>query len=117
MVMSREAAEMVKYAANAYLATRISFMNEIADICARTGVDIAQVRDGIGADRRIGRDFLNAVGPAEQGVHPGRNRVLGLVQGRMRFNNALAQLGSERAQIIANRFKIRHTHALTPGSS
>ena len=60
MVMGREAAEMVKYAANAYLATRISFINEVADICARTGVDIVQVRDGMGADRRIGRAFLNA---------------------------------------------------------
>ena len=59
MIMSREAAEMVKYTSNAYLATRISFINEIADICARTGVDIAEVCNGIGADRRIGRDFLN----------------------------------------------------------
>ena len=59
MVMNREAAEMVKYASNAYLATRISFINEVADICARTGVDISQVCDGIGADRRIGRDFLS----------------------------------------------------------
>jgi UDPglucose 6-dehydrogenase len=59
LVMSREAAEMVKYTSNAYLATRISFINEIADICAATGVDIAEVCNGIGADRRIGRDFLN----------------------------------------------------------
>lgn len=59
MVMSREAAEMVKYTSNAYLATRISFINEIADICARTGVDISQVCDGIGADRRIGHEFLH----------------------------------------------------------
>ncbi|HOD80714.1 MAG: UDP-glucose 6-dehydrogenase YwqF [Planctomycetes bacterium ADurb.Bin126] len=58
MMMSREAAEMVKYASNAYLATRISFINEIADICAHTGVDINQVRMGMGADRRIGQDFL-----------------------------------------------------------
>ena len=58
-IMSREAAEMVKYASNAYLATRISFINEIADICARTGVDINQVRNGMGADSRIGMSFLN----------------------------------------------------------
>ena len=59
MVLSREAAEMVKYASNAYLATRISFINEIAEICARTSVDINQVRMGMGADRRIGQNFLN----------------------------------------------------------
>ena len=58
LVMSREAAEMVKYASNAYLATRISFINEIADICAHTGVDINQVRQGMGADQRIGQAFL-----------------------------------------------------------
>jgi UDPglucose 6-dehydrogenase len=58
-VMSRKAAEMVKYASNAYLASRISFINEIAEICARTDVDINQVRAGMGADRRIGSKFLN----------------------------------------------------------
>jgi len=58
-VMSREAAEMVKYASNAYLASRISFINEVAEICAHTNVDINQVRAGMGADRRIGADFLS----------------------------------------------------------
>jgi len=58
-VMSREAAEMVKYASNAYLANRISFINEVAEICARTDVDINQVRSGMGADRRIGSEFLS----------------------------------------------------------
>ncbi|MFB3891465.1 MAG: UDP-glucose/GDP-mannose dehydrogenase family protein [Phycisphaerae bacterium] len=58
MSMSREAAEMVKYASNAYLAARISFINEIADIAQRTGVDINEVRAGMGADRRIGMEFL-----------------------------------------------------------
>ena len=56
--MSRAAAELTKYAANAYLATRISFVNEIAEICQRLGVDINEVRRGIGADQRIGHHFL-----------------------------------------------------------
>lgn len=56
--MSRPAAEMCKYAANAYLATRISFINEIADICDRLGVDIDQVRRGMASDARIGFHFL-----------------------------------------------------------
>lgn len=56
--MSRAAAEMTKYAANAYLATRISFINEMAEICERLSVDIDEVRRGIGADARIGHHFL-----------------------------------------------------------
>ena len=53
-------AELIKYAANAFLATKISFINEIANICERAGGDIKKVAEGIGYDRRIGRNFLNA---------------------------------------------------------
>ena len=56
--MGRSAAEMTKYAANAYLAMRISFINEIAAICDRLLVDVNQVRRGIGSDARIGQHFL-----------------------------------------------------------
>jgi UDPglucose 6-dehydrogenase len=56
--MSPESAEMTKYAANAMLATKISFINEIANLCDRVGADINDVRRGIGHDARIGFQFL-----------------------------------------------------------
>ncbi|MDG2164359.1 MAG: UDP-glucose/GDP-mannose dehydrogenase family protein, partial [Flavobacteriales bacterium] len=56
--MDLRSAEMTKYAANAMLATKISFMNEIANICERVGADVNKVRIGIGSDRRIGYSFI-----------------------------------------------------------
>ncbi|MFH7025537.1 MAG: UDP-glucose dehydrogenase family protein [Heteroscytonema crispum UTEX LB 1556] len=53
-------AEMIKYAANAFLATKISFINEVANICDRVGADVTEVAKGIGLDSRIGNKFLNA---------------------------------------------------------
>jgi UDPglucose 6-dehydrogenase len=58
MVMGIRSAEMTKYAANCMLATKISFMNEVANICEKVGADVKDVRAGIGADRRIGYHFI-----------------------------------------------------------
>src|SRR5579862_3071096 len=57
---ARCTAELIKYAANAFLATKISFINEIADLCERVGADVQEVARGIGLDNRIGAKFLHA---------------------------------------------------------
>ena len=60
IVVKRRAAELIKYAANAFLATKITFMNEIANLCELMGADVDAVRKGIGTDSRIGKRFLFA---------------------------------------------------------
>jgi UDPglucose 6-dehydrogenase len=60
MITDLRTAEMIKYASNAFLATKISFINEIANICEALGADVKEVAIGMGYDRRIGQDFLYA---------------------------------------------------------
>ena len=63
---NRRAAELIKYASNAFLATKITFINEIANLCEKTGIDVEDISIGIGLDNRIGSRFLRA-GPAYGG--------------------------------------------------
>lgn len=57
---SLKAAELIKYASNSLLATKISFINEIGNLCKKLGIDVYEVADGVGMDHRINRDFLNS---------------------------------------------------------
>ena len=66
VVTNLESAELIKYAANAFLATKISFINEMAALCERVGGDVKEVARGIGLDGRVGRKFLHA-GPGYGG--------------------------------------------------
>jgi UDPglucose 6-dehydrogenase len=79
-----ETAEMIKYAANAFLATKITFINEIANLCEKVGADVQAVADGMGRDGRIGPKFLNA-GPGYGGSCFPKD------------TNALARIGQEHA--------------------
>ena len=56
----RRTAELIKYAANAFLATKITFINEMADLCEKVGANVQDVARGMGLDRRIGSKFLHA---------------------------------------------------------
>ncbi|MEQ3588459.1 UDP-glucose/GDP-mannose dehydrogenase family protein, partial [Brucella melitensis] len=66
VVTQRRTSELIKYAANAFLATKITFINELADLCEHVGSDVSQLALGIGLDKRIGESFLNA-GPGYGG--------------------------------------------------
>ena len=88
-----ETAELIKYAANAFLATKITFINEIADLCEKVGADVHDVARGIGLDGRIGRKFLHA--------GPGYRRLV-LSQGH-------AGAGAHGARSTARRSRIVET--------
>ncbi|HHY50489.1 MAG TPA: UDP-glucose/GDP-mannose dehydrogenase family protein, partial [Alphaproteobacteria bacterium] len=66
MFTTRRTAELIKYAGNAFLAMKVTFINEIADLCEKTGANVQEVARGIGLDRRIGSKFLHA-GPGYGG--------------------------------------------------
>ena len=109
----RRAAELIKYASNAFLATKITFINEISNLCEKTGIDIEDISIGIGLDKRIGSRFLRA-GPAYGGsCFPKDTKALvstadkfktnlSVVKSVIRSNDLRSDLLSKRVNLILN---------------
>jgi UDPglucose 6-dehydrogenase len=104
---SRRTAELTKYAANAFLATKIAFINEMADLCEKVGADVQDVSRGIGLDNRIGSKFLHA-GPGYGGSCFPKD-TLALVKTAQDFGSpvhiveAVASINSTRKRMMANK--------------
>jgi UDPglucose 6-dehydrogenase len=103
----RRSAELIKYAANAFLATKITFINEVADLCEQAGADVQQVARGIGLDNRIGAKFLHA-GPGFGGSCLPKD-IRALVQTASEFGTrlqvveAVSRANQERQRAMAER--------------
>ena len=118
IVVSRRAAELTKYAANAFLATKITFINEIANLCEKTGINVDDIAIGIGSDLRIGSRFLRA-GPAYGGscfpkdtkalakTSDNFNINLSLVKNVIRSNKNRHDLIAQKILKIAKRDKLK----------
>ncbi len=110
--MDITSAEMTKYAANAMLATRISFMNEIAMLCEKVGADINMVRQGIGSDKRIGDKFLYAGCGYGGSCFPKDVNALihtGLEQGEsMQILQAVEEVNKRQKTILFDKFKTHY---------
>ena len=107
---TRGTAELIKYAANAFLATKITFINEIADLCEMVGADVQEVARGIGLDNRIGRKFLHA-GPGYGGsCFPKDTRALIKIgqdhQAPLRIVETVAAVNEQRKRAMAR--KVAH---------
>ena len=103
----RRTSELIKYAANAFLATKITFINEMADLCEKLGADVQQVARGIGLDKRIGPKFLNA-GPGYGGSCFPKDtlalkRTAREMEAPVRIVETVIDVNTERKQAMARR--------------
>ncbi len=109
LFVNRESSELIKYAANAFLATKITFINEMADICEKVGGDVQDVARGIGLDGRIGKKFLHA-GPGYGGSCFPKD-TLALVQtardigSPVRIVEAVVAVNDERKKAMAKKIE------------
>jgi UDPglucose 6-dehydrogenase len=109
LVMDTASAEMTKYVANAMLATRISFMNEMAGLCEKLGANIQQVRIGIGSDQRIGYQFLYAGAGYGGSCFPKDIRALQAMAHEAGFDapllHAIDSINERQKQVLAKKIK------------
>ena len=116
-VMDVKSAEFTKYAANAMLATRISFMNELANLADRVGADIELVRQGIGSDPRIGTSFLYAGTGYGGSCFPKDVQALVRTAGehgqRLRVLEAVEAVNHDQKQVVVNKVLARYGTDLT----
>ena len=106
---SRRGAELIKYASNAFLATKITFINELANLCEKTGIDIEDISLGMGSDNRIGSRFLRA-GPAYGGsCFPKDTKGLVSVAEKYNINlsvvKSVIKSNSDRVNLLIQRIK------------
>jgi UDPglucose 6-dehydrogenase len=104
---SRQTAELIKYAANTFLATKITFINEVADLCEKVGADVQDVAKGIGLDGRIGGKFLHA-GPGYGGSCFPKDtlalvRTAQTVESPLRIVEAVVEINDRRKKQMAGR--------------
>ena len=106
---SRRAAELIKYASNAFLATKISYINEIANLCEKSNIDVKEVSSGIGLDQRIGERFLRA-GPGYGGsCFPKDTRALVTTANRFNINLSIVKTvinsNNDRNKLLASKIE------------
>jgi len=104
---SRRAAELIKYSSNAFLATKITFINEIANLCEKTGINIEDISIGMGLDKRIGSRFLRA-GPAYGGsCFPKDTKAIISTADRFKTNlsviKSVIKSNENRSNVLLNR--------------
>ncbi len=114
---SRRGAELIKYASNSFLATKVSFINEIANLCEQTGVDVKDVSLGMGSDQRIGDRFLRA-GPAYGGsCFPKDTRALIDIGKKFKTNMSIVKSvvssNNSRKLSLIEKVKLILNHKLT----
>ena len=107
LIVKRRAAELIKYAANAFLATKITFINEIANLCEQTGINVEDIALGIGSDARIGPRFLRA-GPAYGGsCFPKDTKALARTASNYKVHlqlvNAVIKSNESRSSLITSK--------------
>jgi UDPglucose 6-dehydrogenase len=105
----RRAAELIKYAANAFLATKITFINEIANLCEKTDIDVEDISIGIGLDKRIGSRFLRA-GPAYGGsCFPKDTKAIVTTADKFKIDlsviKSVINSNSSRSKLLLNKVK------------